>query len=141
MAGSVTITWDSSGSVTNTTTGLTVNSLNFSLGATVGFNCNQGNDDIIIGAMQNGVDVMASNTDDFGILIHSASGTPVGQDMIYSCVGSDVNFAVASSTITSETPAPEPTSMAIRGMSLVGLGIARRQSKGRVAALYTPFTR
>ena len=133
--GSVTVTWNNAADIpTDTTAGITLNSLNISLGSAIAFNyfvaSGPFTDLLLIGGLANGAGGINAGTNDFFLRIPGAStATPVFSAFQYTTAGTSQFFVASSGTVTSTnfTAAPEPMTLALLTPALLGLAAARRR--------------
>lgn len=129
--GSVTATFTTTSNVSNQTSDVTLNSLPFSLGSSIGFNYDALHDEIMFGGLANNVSTLATTTDDFMIWIAGASGsTPTVVSLMYYLPSEQgpPHFAI-SATVAIATAAPEPATIAVFGLGLGALGLVRRRRR------------
>ena len=131
LEGSVTVTFDTSDtSLTERTTGITLNSLNVSLGSAIGFLYDPTGflsgtnlEGLFIGGIQSGVGSVAPGTDDFGILIINPRANNPTLEAVLLSTASPSAFWNAQTRSISSVPLPLP--LALLGAGLVGLYVSR----------------
>jgi hypothetical protein len=157
VTGSFTITFDPTQTYVDQTIGITLKSLNISLGSALAFdysptaNTNGDADELVVGGLQAGAgSVFLSPTvfDDFYLHILTYSSTPTFQQVGYttSSATADSNYfftdlpdsGAGSVTVTPITPGgvPEPSTWAMMLAGFAGLGFLgyRQTVKARLAA-------
>ena len=148
VTGSVTLTFDPIGTHFDSTTGVTLNSLNgIALGSPISYTSYQtptGLELLYLGGLQNGADRINDTTDDFVLALDVTSpGSPVllrCSSPYESCGAADGSvygsgYSVASladeyGAQVASVKVPEPASEAIYGIGLVGLAWQRRRRSG-----------
>jgi hypothetical protein len=122
---SITITFDPSGDVSETTSGVIVNALNVSAD-TIGFEYFTAFETLSIGGILYSVNSTVPGTNDFNLIMSSAtSDTPYFESFQYSTLNSSDVYR--TSTIEAWEAIPEPASLAALGMGLLGLASLRRR--------------
>src|ERR1700722_7769115 len=156
VTGSFTITFDPTQTYVDQTVGITLNSLNISLGSTLAFdysptaNSHGDADELVVGGLQAGADsVFLSPTvfDDFYLHIFTYSSTPTFQQLGYttSSATADSNYfftdlpnsgagSVTVTPITGTAPEPATWAMMLAGFASLGFLGYRRSVKARGAA-------
>jgi hypothetical protein len=156
VTGSFTITFDPTQTYVDQTVGITLNSLNISLGSTLAFdysptaNSHGDADELVVGGLQAGADsVFLSPTvfDDFYLHIFAYSSTPTFQQLGYttSSATADSNYfftdlpnsgagSVTVTPITGTAPEPATWAMMLAGFASLGFLGYRRSVKARGAA-------
>jgi hypothetical protein len=115
--GSFTITFDPTVAVTGQTTGISLNSINIAFSDTFAFSVAGGS--LIVGGLNAGVNGVATNHNDFGLVIHNITGTPTFFEFLYSDETLGSNFDSLTGTVgTAAVPGP------IVGAGLPGLILA-----------------
>jgi hypothetical protein len=121
LIGSVTVTFDPTLFSSNETSGITLNSLNFSLGSAISFNYNPWLDQIAFGGANVSTIAVAPGTDDFALDIrHASSATPEYFTAIYTRAATPRE--VWAGTLSAHTPSvavPEP---AVWSLMILGFG-------------------
>ncbi len=123
FSGSVTVTYDTDVTVTNQTTGITLNSLSFPIGSAIAFNYDSVSDELAFGGSAVGVAIVSDTENDFYIAIQSASGTPTSDFLIY--MTEALGYSTTSISVT--TGVPEPGSLVLFGAGLMCLGLLARR--------------
>jgi hypothetical protein len=156
VTGSFTITFDPTQTYVDQTVGITLDSLNISLGSTLAFdysptaNSHGDADELVVGGLQAGADsVFLSPTvfDDFYLHIFTYSSTPTFQQLGYttSSATADSNYfftdlpnsgagSVTVTPITGTAPEPATWAMMLAGFASLGFLGYRRSVKARGAA-------
>lgn len=156
VTGSFTITFDPTQTYTDQTIGITLKTLNISLGSALAFdysptgNGNGAADELVVGGLQAGAGaVYLSPTvyDDFYLHILTYSSTPTFQQLGYttSSAIADTNYfytdlpnsgagSVTVTPITGATPEPATWAMMLAGFAGLGFLGYRRTAKARLAA-------
>ena len=156
VTGSFTIAFDPTLTYVDQTSGITLKSLNISLGSALAFdysptgNTHGDADELVVGGLQAGADsVFTSPTvfDDFYLHILTYSSTPTFQQVGYttSSATAYTNYfytdlpdsGAGSVTVTPiTTPVPEPSTWAMMFLGFAGLGLLgyRQTVKARLAA-------
>jgi hypothetical protein len=156
VTGSFTITFDPTQTYVDQTSGITLNSLNISLGSALAFdysptgNTHGDADELVVGGLQAGADsVFLSPTvfDDFYLHILTYSSTPTFQQVGYttSSATADSNYfftdlpdsgagSVTVTPITSGVPEPSTWAMMLAGFAGLGFLGYRQTVKARLAA-------
>jgi PEP-CTERM motif len=156
VTGSFTITFDPTQTYTDETSGITLKSLNISLGSALAFdysptgNTNGAADELVVGGVQAGAgSVFLSPTvfDDFYLHILTYSSTPTFQQLGYTTSSStaDTNYfftdlpnsgagSVTVTPITSGVPEPSTWAMMLAGFAGLGFLAYRQTVKARIAA-------
>ncbi|MGE0221946.1 MAG: PEP-CTERM sorting domain-containing protein [Acetobacteraceae bacterium] len=129
--GSVTATFSTTSNASNQTSDITLNSLPFSLGSTIGFSYDALHDEIRFGGIANNVSTLDAATNDFMIWIAGASGsTPTVVNLMY-YLPSELGppHFMTTATVTIATAAPEPATIAVFGLGLGALGLVRNRRR------------
>lgn len=136
VMGLVTVTFDPdpmAATVIDVTTGITLNSLDIDLAPPIAFSYDPVSDNLLIGGLLGTVEVVSPNTADFSVRFTDASKpTPMATSLSYATLDSGV-FTTSTVSVTSTLLTPptlavaEPGTVAIFGLSLVGLGYMRRR--------------
>jgi hypothetical protein len=153
VTGSFTITFDPTQTYTDSTTGITLNSLNIALGSALSFSYSPtaipsiiNADELIVGGVFDGAAKVqyTPSTDDFWLFINNFTTAPTFDQLGYSqtSVSNDNLFftvnATGSVTVTPITTpvVPEPATWAMLLAGFAGLGFLgyRRTVKARLAA-------
>jgi PEP-CTERM motif len=156
VTGSFTITFDPTQTYVDQTSGITLNSLNISLGSALAFdysptgNTHGDADELVVGGLQAGADsVFLSPTvfDDFYLHILTYSLTPTFQQVGYTTSSATANSnyfftdlpdsgagTVTVTPITSGVPEPSTWAMMLAGFAGLGLLGYRKTVKARLAA-------
>jgi hypothetical protein len=156
VTGSFTITFDPTQTYVDQTSGITLNSLNISLGSALAFdysptgNTHGDADELVVGGLQAGADsVFLSPTvfDDFYLHILTYSSTPTFQQVGYTTSSATANSnyfftdlpdsgagTVTVTPITSGVPEPSTWAMMLAGFAGLGLLGYRKTVKARLAA-------
>ncbi len=139
VVGSFTITFDPTLTYANTTAGITLNSLNISLGSPLSFSYEPTagsfpGEALRVGGFNAGSDVIIfdPSTDDFWLYIYDINGAASFQQLGYTqtSVSSDNLFFTLNQTgsVTVSNAVPEPTGICIISMmSILGLTVRRRR--------------
>ena len=141
VIGSFTVTFDPTiNYFTDTTTGITLNTLNINLGSTFGFLYNSTSGAFEVGGTASGVFAVTNNTDDFQLFIANfLSGTPTISTFFYSQASNadifDANAAASSVSVSlAATPLPAALPLFATGLGVMGF-LARRRKRKAAAAL------
>ena len=156
VTGSFTITFDPTQTYIDQTAGITLDSLNISLGSALAFdysptgNTHGAADELVVGGLQDGADsVFLSPTvfDDFYLHILTYSSTPTFQQVGYTTSSATPNSnyfftdlpnsgagSVTVTPITGSTPEPATWAMMLAGFAGLGFLGYRQSAKARLAA-------
>jgi PEP-CTERM motif len=151
VTGSFTITFDPTMTYSDSTTGITLNSLNIALGSALSFSYSPtaipsviNADELIVGGVFDGAARVqySPSTDDFWLFINTFTAAPTFDQVGYSqtSVSSDNLFytvgGTGSVTVTSLTSVPEAATWTMMLAGFAGLGLLgyRQTAKARVAA-------
>lgn len=156
VTGSFTITFDPTQTYVDQTVGITLDSLNISLGSALAFdysptgNSDGDADELVVGGLEDGADsVFLSPTvfDDFYLHILTYNSTPTFQQVGYTTSSSTPNSnyfftdlpnsgagSVTVTPITGSTPEPATWAMILAGFAGLGFLGYRRTVKARLAA-------
>ena len=134
VKGSFTITFDPTQSFSDSTTGITLDSLNISLGSTLGFSYTPGSRILEVGGIQNNVGGVGTGTDDFALVIPGFPNGPFvgGIEFFYNQGGSDTFDALTTSFTT--TPLPAALPLFATGLGALGLFGWHRKRKAQAVA-------
>lgn len=128
VQGQVTVTFDPTMDAPDTTSGITLDSLNIPLGFAIAFNYVTSNDRLHIGGLP--ASTATSGTNDFVIQINAAAtASPTFFQMIYTetcCFRS-----IWSSTSGNVSLVPEPSTAALLGVGLLAITSLRRRGAHR----------
>lgn len=126
LSGAIALTFDPMVVTADTTAGLVVQSLNFSPASAVAFNYDPVQDILNIGGIAAGVEGFAASGNDFQVTIQNLfNGKTVQVLGIY---GSEPNVFASFFEGSASFEVPEPASMTLFGLGLLGLaGVARRR--------------
>lgn len=137
VTGSFTITFDPTVDATNQTAGITLGSLNLSLGSALSYNYDSATDRLEVGGLSNGANALFFNPpqNDFWLFIDNfLSGTPLFDQVGYAQVsaGSNVYFTLNQTGSVTVTPVPLPATLPLLagGLGLIAFLRRRRQSRG-----------
>jgi hypothetical protein len=140
VTGSFTISFDPTLDYTDSTTGISLNSLNIVLGSTLSFTYNHTNDFLQVGGLANGAGTIqySPSTDDFYLQIFGlGAGTPTFNQLGYTqtSYSSDNYFytlnqtgTVSATPITAAVPEPSTWAMLLLGFTGIGFLAYRRKS-------------
>jgi PEP-CTERM motif len=156
VTGSFTITFDPTQTYTDETSGITLKSLNISLGSALAFdysptgNTNGDADELVVGGLQTGagsVSLAPTVFDDFYLHIFTYSSTPTFQQVGYTTSSATPNSnyfftnlpdsgagSVTVTPITSGVPEPSTWAMMLAGFAGLGFLGYRQTVKARLAA-------
>ena len=146
VTGSFTLTFDPTQDYLNSTTGISLKSLNIALGSSLSFTYNHTNDFLQVGGLFDGAGTIqiAPSTDDFFLQIFGlGAGAPTFNQLGYTqaSFSSDNEFYTINQTGTvSATPStvavPEPSTWAMLLLGFAGIGFLayRRKSKPALMA-------
>jgi hypothetical protein len=147
VTGSFTITFDPTLTYTDSTAGITLNSLNIPLGSALSFSyVLTGGGELVVGGIDDGAGVVqiSPSTDDFYLHIFTFTTAPTFQQLGYSEIATGpssyfyndlTNGGSGSVSVTPVIAVPEATTWAMMLLGFAGLGIAgyRKEKSGRVA--------
>jgi hypothetical protein len=131
LMGSFTLTFDNSvGDITNSTVGLTVNSLNYPNAASINtvFSYTKLNDQLVFGGDLNGASSINPGTNDFGFAALNVSGAPFLSLAAETVPGATVVTITGRGTVTVTRAISEPMGLALLGVGLLGLVAVRRKT-------------
>lgn len=136
-----TLTFDPSLTVTDVTSGISLDSINIALdSSSFAFSYDSTSDLLSLGLLENGTDTVVAGTKDFAVQIfqaesptphlslaaYSAEGLPSGDDVFEASDGT-----VSSTTLA--TPVPEPGSLPLLLTGLTGLGFLQWRRRAKTA--------
>jgi hypothetical protein len=141
VQGSFTITFDPTQTYTNSTTGITLKSLNIALDSAVGFDYpvpSNPPDTLAIGGIANGVNSVQilPSSNDFELTIFNFTTSPTFGSLDYSqtAAGTDSGFSSNDGSVTvtplTSTATPEPSTWLLIGSGLGGLAVLRKKCAG-----------
>ena len=138
VIGSVTITFDTNQSVSNRTTGITLNSLNLALGSAISFSYFAATNGLLIGGANLGTNTLSVGTDDFVIDVSQATtNTPMFNYLTYTLATQPTKayqtFTV-SPTVAGAGGVPEPHSWVLAIIGFGGIGAMLRR-RGRATSV------
>jgi len=144
VTGSFTITFDPTLTYTDQTAGITLKTLNITLGSALSFSFSPTGtsaNELFVGGVQNGAGVISflPQSDDFYLQITNFTSTPAFNQLGYTqtSITTENYFftptppdGLSTVTVTRVFAVPEPASMAVLGFTLLGFGAFRRRYRG-----------
>lgn len=135
--GTFTVTFDPAGLAdVFDQTSVSLVSLNFSLGSQLSFDYRPALDQLVIGGLQDGANFLSDGNFDFGLAFTGASGATQTATNFILVQGGDIFQAssIQVSVVPVTEAVPEPMSVAMLGVGLTGMAVARRRKTARANA-------
>ncbi len=128
LDGKVTLTLDTAVTVTDRTTGLSVQALNFASTSAVAYSYDATQDILRLGGLANGVVKLSTTGNDFTVTIFNlfTSSNPLIVQGSY-FIEPDAYFSTELDSGRARFAVPEPASMALLGGGLLGFAAVRRR--------------
>ena len=124
VQGQVTVTFDPAVNVSNVTAGITLDSLNISLGSAIAFSYTSSVDLLEIGGASLGINSLSVGEDDFYLAISGAVASPAFDSLSYASTSSATTIWSADSGSVSVVP--EPGTASLLGVGLLAIASVQR---------------